>query len=232
MAEERTATYPSMPILHWWNLRNRFAERISDIVPGIITEKYVASVLNIHDSTLRDSVMPCLVACGLMEKNGKTTDRIRRWLDDGKYAEVCREIISDVYPRSLLAAAPDPSRDREAAEKWFLEKTGEPVITVRKMIAFYALLCDADLAKSPAIKGKRKEVVPARTVSALPPRSAAAPRDALSHFASKITVSGAPNLQITFSINITPDTTPEQIDRIFENLARHFAKKQDKGGKE
>ncbi len=220
MSEEWETPFPTMPILHWWTLRKRFKERIADIVPGIVTDKYLAGVLNSRELTVKTTVTPCLRAVGLLDSENRTTARMERWLSDEKYPGVCREILADVYPGELLAAAPDPAADRLAAEQWFMSHTGSGPVAARKMTAFFSLLVDADLSKShgggrPQAK-RRDEPAPD-------------PAEALSVFSERLaglTARGGgkvrPLVQVTFQVVITPDTSPEQIDYVFAQLARHM----------
>ncbi|MBI5846158.1 MAG: DUF5343 domain-containing protein [Deltaproteobacteria bacterium] len=216
MPEEETP-FPTMPILHWWTLRKRFKERIADIVPGIVTDKYVAGVLNVREATVTTSVTPCLKAVGILAADNRTTDRMERWLADDKYAGVCREILADVYPAELLQAVPDPSANRIDAENWFASHTGTGPVAARKMTAFFSLLRDADLSKS---HGARP---PARRADS----SEAAEGSGLEIFSQKlsglIAKTGGkvrPVVQVTFQVVITPETTNDQIDYVFAQLAR------------
>lgn len=219
--QELRDSYPTMPILHWWTLRRRFKERIADIVPGIVTEKYVAGLLNMRESSVKTTIMPCLKGIGLLNPQGQTQKRLERWLNDQNYPDVCREILEDLYPEDLLESASGPGFDRKTAEKWFLERTGAGIVEVRKMIAFYSLLCDADPTKAPSISRSKTKENPAPDLAALS-RNVDRGVEALSRTLSEFPQLSLPGLQFTFSINITPETTPEQIDTLVASLARHF----------
>lgn len=216
MPEDETP-FPTMPILHWWTLRKRFKERIADIVPGIVTDRYVAGVLNVREATVAASVTPCLKAVGILSADNRTTDRMERWLADDKYAGVCREILADVYPAELLQAVPDPSGNRQEAENWFASHTGTGPVAARKMTAFFSLLLDADISKSHGPKPQARRPDDRETAEG---GGAEIFSRKLSGVISKTGGKVRPVFQVTFQVVITPETTTEQIDYIFAQLAR------------
>ena len=102
--------------------------------------------------SVRANVLPYLKDIGLIDEEGKTLDLARDWRDDKKYAEVCKAIRERIYPEDLFSAAPNPTQDREAAERWFASHTGAGASAVRRMRQFYTILADADVSKRPEPK--------------------------------------------------------------------------------
>ena len=108
---DKKTSFPVIPSGHWWVLRKKFKQSI----PGIVTDNYVASVLNMKLSSARANVLPALKATKIIDGDGKSLERAKRWRDDAQYSKVCEEIRRDIYPEELLTGIPDPSSDRHVA---------------------------------------------------------------------------------------------------------------------
>jgi hypothetical protein len=223
MAEPKK-TFPMLPIAHWWALRKKFKQSI----PGVVTDNYLATVLNMEVRSARANVLPYLKTLGIVDEDGKTLDRAKQWRDDERYPEVCKAMLKDVYPGDLQEVAPNPSRDRAVAERWFANHTGAGQAAVKRMAVLYTVLCEADAAKQPEAEKSeqtRKKVPrqakskPGERVSAATPHplvTAAADPDK-----SQRTPQG-PGININLEIHISADATPDQIDQIFASMAKHI----------
>jgi len=93
-----------MPIGHWWTLRTRFQQSI----PGVVTDSYIATVLNMKESSARANILPYLKQVGIIDEDGKPSERATKWRDNAQYKKVCSEIIKETYPQELIDACPDP----------------------------------------------------------------------------------------------------------------------------
>ncbi len=102
-----------LPIAHWWNLRKKFKQSI----PRVVTDSYLATVLNMEANSARANVLPFLKVLGIIDQDGKTTARAKAWRDDEQYGKVCQEIIAEIYPEELVDAVPNPTEDRAAAQR-------------------------------------------------------------------------------------------------------------------
>jgi hypothetical protein len=100
MAEESKNSYPMIPVKHWWALRKKFKQSI----PGTVTDNYLATSLNMEIKSARANILPYLQQMGIVDPDGKTLDRAKRWRDDMEYSNVCAEILSDCYPSELRDA--------------------------------------------------------------------------------------------------------------------------------
>jgi hypothetical protein len=121
MAEiERKKSYPMLPISHWWALRKKFRQSI----PGVVTDSYLATVLNMEANSARANVLPFLRTLGIIDSEGKPTERARLWRDDEHYPAVCEAITREVYPQELLDAVPNPNVEKAKARSWFANRTG------------------------------------------------------------------------------------------------------------
>ncbi len=219
MAEEKKSSYPILPIAHWWALRKRFKQSI----PGVVTEGYLATVLSMEANSARANVLPYLKTLGIIDEEGKTTDRAKEWRDDGSYPAVCKAILKEVYPEELLDAVTD-SAQRKQAESWFSRKTGAGNTAVARMAVLYCLLLQADASKQSGEKAGRARtdrkaaskpvaVVPAPVEPGI--RERPAPN-------STPNAPQIPGININLEIHISADSTPDQIDEIFKSMAKHI----------
>jgi hypothetical protein len=105
----------------------------------VVTDNYLASVLDMQLASARANVLPALKVGKIIDQDGKTLERAKQWRDDDQYAKVCKAIRSDIYPRELLDAIPDPLANRQAAERWFANHTGAGTAAVGKR--YPSILC-------------------------------------------------------------------------------------------
>lgn len=225
--DEKKTTFPVIPSAHWWVLRKKFKQSI----PGIVTDNYIASVLNMQLSSARANVLPALKATKIIDGDGKPLERAKHWRDDDQYSKVCEEIRRDIYPEDLLAGIPDPSNNRTAAERWFANHTGGGAEAVRKITQFYVLLSEADASKAPD-GSEQSSKVKAR-VSVTPGHK---PKKPTSRQGSpQVTQSGSPkdkgpiqsngpSVHINLQIHISADASTDQIEQVFASMAKHIYK--------
>ncbi len=239
MAKQKSEkkSYPRLPRAHWWALRRRFKRSI----PGVVTDSYLAATLNMKPNSARANVLPYLREIGLIDEDGKTQQQMATaWRDDHRYPDVCREIRERIYPGELLSAAPNPVEDRGAAERWFANNTGHGSAAVRGMLQFYTVLMEADPSKQPATVPRKKATRRTKTAVEAPSRAA---RPATSSHKNKLAAEaplssgdasrpphrppepGLPGVSIRLEIHISADATPDQIDKLFESMAKHIYKK-------
>ena len=216
-------TYPVVPAKHWWALRTKFNQAI----PATVTPSYLAAVLETQENSAKSNILPGLKAAGLVDDDGKPTDRAIRWRDDAEYGGVCEEIRREVYPQELLDAVPNPSNAGEAAKRWFMVSTGRGQSAVRKMVAFYSLLTDADASAarkktSPprSTKKKRSKPKPKPTVPGADEKEEPANRQ--EHPVPRIVRPGMPEVRLNLEVRIDASVTADQIDQIFASMAKHL----------
>lgn len=224
MADKKTA-FPMLPVAHWWRLRTRFKQSI----PGTVTDNYLASVLDMQVRSARTNVLPYLVSFGIIDDEGKTLDRAKQWRDDALYSEVCEAIVSKVYPQELIDTVPDPSSDSAAAERWFANHTGAGQVGVRKMVAVYTLLKTADISKEPdGRSGGNNAATKKRAEKKAQPKKDDTEGKHQSSDGGGSRGSNppqSPDININLQIHISSDATPDQIDKIFESMAKHIYRK-------
>jgi len=214
-------SYPLLYVAHWLTLREKFKQSI----PGVVTANYLATALNVQPTSARNNVLPYLKSYGLINEEGKTQDLAKAWRDDKQYPGVCRKMRDTVYPKELFDAVSNPSEDRVAVERWFANETGAGKAAVRRMAAIYIVISEADASKKP---GKQ---VKARVKTGKKKTLAKSGKESRVSHPSKIPTPetlalgrapAAPGLNINLEIHISADATPDQIDKIFESMARHI----------
>lgn len=215
MTDQQKETYPVIPAKHWWTLRKRFQQSI----PTTVTPGFVAMALGMKEQSAKANIIPSLVMMGIVDQEGKPTERATRWRDDVNYPEVCREIRSELYPQELLDAVPGPSVDRPAVERWFASRTGVGQTAAKRFAVVYELLTTAAIPERREARRKptkRKPPMKREAETGVPVESATARAEA-SLFSGTV-----PSIHIDIQIHISPDAKPDQIDQIFASMAKHL----------
>lgn len=224
-------TYPKITRRNWWLLRERFKKSI----PSVVTPTLVSSLSPMADASARANVISPLRELGLLDEAGKPTPLAERWRHDDDYSDVCREIRSQIYPHELLEAFPDPdSTRREAIKAWFMKVGHVGESAARMYTDTYLLLSDADPTKTeakqstPATNGKAtakpRPSKQATQATMSKPAQAATPVAAPPPASTPDASHGRrlPAIHIDVQVHIAPDTPADQIDRIFESMAKHL----------
>jgi hypothetical protein len=233
MAVEKKISYPKIPRNNWFLLRDRFKQR----TPERVSPSYVATALNMSEASASANIIPPLRAFGLIDDEGKPTDLAYDWRDDSKYAEVCKTIFENVYPQELRDIFHDPDKiDPVGISGWFARQTKSGEAAAKKSAAAYVMLFEADLSKAKELKTTKSNNGGEKTGAAKPllakkaasnpatkkaveekiPLSKQAPDENSGKFAF------GPKLHIDIQIHISPDSSPEQIEKIFESMAKHL----------
>lgn len=222
MTNDKKSQFPMMPISNWWALRAKFQQSI----PGVVTDSYIATVLNMKEASARGNILPYLKQVGIINEDGKPLDRAKSWRDDAQYKKVCTEIINELYPKELLDVCPDPQSDRKSAERWFSNYTGGGQVAVRKMVSFYSILVEADPSKASEPKKKKtqristaKKELPQKQISKKHENIKKSEDDKKQQNQRKNKI---PSININLQIHISADASPDQIDKIFESMAKHI----------
>ncbi|GGY88394.1 DUF5343 domain-containing protein [Shewanella fodinae] len=226
MAEEKKKGYPKIAQANWFGLRDKLKQR----VPGEMSASYVASAMGMAEGSARANVVSPLKALGIVSEDSKPTELAYDWRDDSKYPEVCEKIIESIYPQELQDLFHTPDAQLSDVTSWFMRdaKVGEPAA---KMFATtYIMLLQKtpqaakDVTKPKAAKPKADSPKKAATTKKKEPESKPKPSDAPnSNPADAGKAHGfSPRLHIDVQVHISPESSPEQIDKIFESMAKHL----------
>ncbi len=215
--------YPKVTTKAWRTLRARAAAAPSTK----FTPSTVAALLGMSSPTsARDNTVAPMRRLGLLDEEGALTPRGNKWRADGSYAEACEEIIKHVYPADLAALADESGEpNADAVRKWFDHK-GFGDSNARQMAATYVMIArksPPEPAGATANKAPSNKVAPRKQRAATP---RAIPTVATPASAERaVEGSGsAPNVHLDIQIHIPADASAEQIDQIFESMARHLYK--------
>ena len=111
-------------------------------------------------------------------------------------------------------------------KRWFSNHTGGGQVAVRKMVAFFSILTEADPSK--ATEPKNKKTLKNSTPSKKTPKKEKIRKtqDAKTDEPKKEQLNKnkniVPSININLQIHISADASPDQIDKIFENMAKHI----------
>lgn len=142
----RTPGYPAIPEETWWRLRQQFKAR-GQPRPAWNEDYLINMGIRQNKASARNVVRP-FKRIGLFTDDGKPTDRYWDWMDDSKYPEVCKQIIHDLYPESVVhtfIAADDDERER--LENWFQRTLDVSPAVAAQYASFYMLLLAGDSSK-------------------------------------------------------------------------------------
>lgn len=228
MAGKQSTTFPSIPVSHWWTLRNKFKAKM----PAAVSADYVAVTLNMAESSAKANVLPALYAFRIIDHEGKPLDRALKWRDDEQYSILCQELLQETYPQQLIDAFPGPEIDRVAVERWFSINTGVGERAAKKMALVFDLLSKGDpnegdivLVRGPRRRQKRSHPPRPTTFSGSYYPLTTNSRFEVERGASPAQTESTPPIEINVQIHIATDTSSEQIDAIFASIARHLRRR-------
>lgn len=220
-------SFPTIPEKNWWLIRKRFKETLPSSAPP----SYLANLLGMSPKSATANILPALRTTGLLDENNAPTDRARRWRDDGQYSAVCAEIVQDVYPDELRELHDSPSANRAQVEQWFANAAGVGQVAARKMASLYLLLLNADPSKGESAssqpsrqKSTNKKKKSDSTAKDIPSNGHSTPEPILpspSHVGEAMRI---PTVHVDLQIHISPEASVDQIDKIFESMAKHLYK--------
>lgn len=230
MADEKKS-YPKIPRNNWFLLRDKFKQR----TPEKVSPSYVATALGMSEASASANIIPPLRTFGLIGEDNKPTDLAYDWRDDTKYAGVCEKIFEKVYPQELRDIFHDPqSIDSKSVEAWFARDAKVGQAAARAYGATFSMLLEADVSKAKEQKASKqkngadkpkavktpstaKKVAPPPTENTSPP-----PQPIVEMPVAGSRPAFSPKLHLDIQIHISPDSSPEQIEKIFESMAKHL----------
>jgi hypothetical protein len=233
--------YPKVPSKAWRELRSRARS-----APSVkFTPDMVAALLGFGSpQSASTNVVAPMRRIGLFDDNGGLTPLGNKWRVDASYGDACQEILDNAYPSDLAAltdgsGSPDINRVRT----WFGHQ-GFGDSNARQMAATYVMIASKKLPESGAPPEPAKGGTPGgegrAAKKAAAARKAAGPRTrtrasvpvASGPPASDDQPTGSPaygthsglNVHLDIQIHIPAEATAQQIDQIFESMARHLYK--------
>ena len=215
--------YPAIPARQWWAIRSKFKQTL----PNKVTPSYLATSLDMKEVSAKSNVIPSLVVCGLLTDDGTPTALARRWREDSEYPAVCKEMSASVYPEELRDAAPGPDVDREAVERWFRNHTGFGTGAAKRYALVYGLIESGKLTEDASPERSHSKAAAAGRKRREPSASTATKGKSVDGHVAEAPADGQrpsfePAINLNIQVHVSPDMSPEQIDQIFESMARHL----------
>lgn len=236
MADDKKKGYPKIPKANWFLLRDKFKQR----TPERVSPSYVATALGMGEASASANIIPPLRVFGLIDDGGKPSELAYDWRDDTKDAAVCKQILDTTYPQELRDLFHDASGTTKDVENWFARNAKVGQSAARAYAATYLMLLEGDLTKAKELNGakskaaspaiKKTKVITRSETAAKPLKVEIAPpelsKSATRHGGADEGVEDrrgfSPKLHVDIQIHISPDSSPEQIDKIFESMAKHL----------
>lgn len=231
------ASFPKISVSSWWKLRELFRNK----VPAIVTPSYLASALSMEESSAKSNVIGPFKKIGIIGDDGKPTDLAYDWRDDHKYHQVCTSLIESCYPQELKDLFHTPDANLQKLTSWFMNsaRCGEPA--AKHFARFYLLLLKADpneieikavkkeSSKKSAVAPQKAAVKKATKPPAIAPSgiahtepSTTTPATTAQHQPVKTILNNSPELHINVQLHISPESSADQIDKIFASMAKHL----------
>lgn len=225
MATEKANSYPKIGRKIWFLLRARFAKTL----PSSVGTEYIISTSNMTEGSARSNVLNPFRDLKLIDENGKPSELAERWRHDDEYADVCKEIRALVYPPALIEAYPDGSpSQKENIKKWFMKNSKVGDVAGKMFADTYMLLSQGDPnasdneTKVPSTSRSSSTSAMAKKSVAKKPAATHSPAPAPAPAVDPPLIRKLPSVHIDVQVHISPDTSPEQIDRIFESMSKHL----------
>ncbi len=222
-------SFPTFAEVNWWKLRNMFKQK----VPTQVTASYLANAFTMQEDSARANLLNPLAKIGFVDESGKPGDLVYNWRDDAKYALVCQQLLEKIYPQEIRDLHHSKEADFDSVVSWFMNfsRTGEPA--AKKYANLYMLLLRADPSENSERPTSKPKVATAKVQTQRPAPPAKKKTEDKPVEATNLAGSEAPKpphhggnrvpeLHINIQLHISPESTPEQIDKIFESMSKHL----------
>lgn len=219
MADKQT--YPMISEKNWWDLRNQFKKTI----PSSVNPSYVKSLLGFNsDESAKNNIILPLKQLGIIDEEGKPTPLANEWRSDEKYESACKKMLAAIYPQELTDLFPDEEIDSSRVKAWFMDTASIGQSAAGKIANTFILIRTAKV-KEPTVKKavapqngapkkKARDAMPVSETHSIQPQKAPAKDQSVGVV--------SPSVHIDIQVHISPDASAEQIDKIFESMAKHL----------
>jgi len=169
--------------------------------------------------------MPAFIQFGIIDDAGKPTQLFHDWRDNTKYPELCKSLLHKIYPPELVYAIDPNNPDRTNVNAWFSRNAEVGSVQAGKMTQVFMLLLEADPNKqnenggAQSTQSKKTQNSPQKSA----PKQKVATTKKIEQ-STQISTSFNPAIHIDLQIHISPDSSSDQINKIFESISRHLLK--------
>lgn len=189
-------------------------------VPSSLTTRWLESIG--YKSTNDRTILPVIRQIKFIDDQNVPTDK---WVSyrGGNHKKVLAIGIQEGYP-DLFAVYPDAyNRSTEELENYFSTKSTAGKQVISAIATTFKALCElADFSSNSSEQIEENKISAAVNVTekpSTPKHDAKESHQGKSEF--------TPKLHIDIQIHISPDATPQQIEQIFESMAKHLYKIKD-----
>jgi hypothetical protein len=238
MADDSTdakVSYPYMTAGQWFGVRSKLRQS----TPKSIDVDWVMSALGTSEKGARN-IMPQLRAVGLIAADGAPSELALDFRDDDTYSAAAKRVLESLYPQNLRDAYNDPETEFPKVASWFMRnaKTGET--TANMQAKLYLTLLKGELPDPDDIKPKVVRKPKSESAAAATPRvkaksntqrddekGAEGARGSTGGNDGQGAVGGqdrrsVPNLHLDLQIHISADAGVDQIEAVFQSMAKHL----------
>lgn len=181
-------------------------------VPTNISTKWLESIG--YTSSNDRSILGVIRQIKFIDESNNTTEKWTKYRG-GNYKQVLADGIREGY-MDLFAIYPDANvRSNEELEDFFTTKSTAGKQVISAIVGTFKSLCElADFSAIPSsLENNEKDSI------VKVPSAGNTPND---QETSKEQPSFTPKLHIDIQIHISPEATPQQIEQIFESMAKHI----------
>ncbi|PZQ87831.1 MAG: hypothetical protein DI534_13730 [Leifsonia xyli] len=232
-APDAKVSFPYMTAAQWFGIRAKLRQS----VPKAIDIDWIMSALGTSEKGAKN-IMPQLRAVGLLTAEGAPSELALDLRDDATYSEAAGRVLESLYPDSLRSAYSDPAEDPSRVASWFMRnaKTGQAAASMQAKLYLTLLkgeLPSPDDAKAtPTATRKPKASAPNNGGAKAAAAAAAGKKDEVKEqppagggsegSGGSGRSSDGPTLHIDLQIHISADAGRDQIDAMFESMAKHL----------
>jgi uncharacterized membrane protein YgcG len=240
-ALDARVSFPYMTAAQWFGVRAKLRQS----VPKAIDIDWIMSALGTSEKGARN-ILPQLRAVGLLTAEGAPSDLALDLRDDDTYGDAARRVLESLYPDGLRSAYNDPAEEPARVASWFMRNAKTGQATANMQAKLYLTLLKGELPspeetkasrtptaprkpKDPAVKagngssstGNRKPDVEIQDTGSGSGGGNRGGGGGGSGAGGRSDVEG-PALHIDLQIHISADAGQEQIDAMFESMAKHL----------
>lgn len=216
-------TLPKITTKNWWGIR----KKLKSTMPKVISKSFVAAAVGVGDASAKGNVISPMIQLGLLDENGAPTKLANEWRNDETYAAACKKMRENTYPQELCDLAPDMETDKGTVQTWISSHLMVGAEAARQSASVYMLLLEADPSKQSEATNKsavpKKSAAPAKKkATKVAPKKEHPKDDEETSSKKKVKTSFDQSMNINIQIHISPDTSADQIDKIFSSMAKHL----------
>jgi hypothetical protein len=213
-------TFPKISEGNWWKIRELFKKTI----PTVVNKKYLAINLDMSEVSAKTNILPALFQLGIIDDQGKPTELANLWRDDDQYPTLCKKVVESVYPKELLDICPGPNPDKLKVFKWFATTKALGESAAQKISSTYIFLISGKINSEATNSSRKPSPSKADKINSKPKEKLQKHNERQNTESERPnhTQGKYPNVHIDLQIHISPESSSELVDKIFESIKKHL----------